>query len=86
MSDIEVLIRSTEAEIAEANRRLTILKEIRDRERANAWVTAKSAAEQMGISVRTVPVWCGDGRLEGKRNGRNWYVSQASIDRFKGGF
>lgn len=86
MSELDELIRSQEAEIEAAKRRLSLLIELRDREKANSWVTAKSAAEQMGISVRTVPVWCNDGRLEGKRNGRNWYVSQASIDRLVGGF
>ena len=81
MSDIDALIISTKAEIAEAEKRLKTLLRMKEKEEANSWVTAKDAADQLGISVRTIPVWCADGKLDGKRPGKKWL-----IDRFVGGF
>lgn len=85
MSNLDELISSTEMEIREATRRLSLLKAMKSEKEMASWVTAKEAAYQLNISVRTIPIWCMDGRLEGKRPGRRWMVSQESIDRYMGG-
>lgn len=81
MPQLDELISSTIAEIESAKRRLKILEEMKKGMTENARVSTEEAARQLGQCVRTIPVWCMNGKLDGVKVGRRWLVSQESINK-----
>lgn len=81
MPQLDELIAQAKADVESAQKRLSILTQMKKDMAAGAHVSTEEAARQLGQKVRTIPVWCTNGKLEGKKVGRRWLVSQASIDK-----
>lgn len=81
MPQLDELIAQAKADVENAQKRLAILTQMKKDMATGAHVSTEEAARQLGQGVRTIPIWCMNGKLEGKKVGRRWLVSQESINR-----
>lgn len=79
MSNIDRLIVSTEKEIEAAKERLALLKSMKAKEDESSYVSTDEAADMLGVTRATVVTWLTEGRLNGRKPGRKWQVSLASV-------
>jgi len=47
------------------------------------YLTAKEAAEKIGVSYEQVTRYLNSGRLKGCRVGREWLVAESAVDKFE---
>lgn len=84
MSIYDELIANAEKDLESAKQRLELLRQLKASYEASEFVSAKEAAERLGISVQSVIIWLENGRLKGRKPGKKWLVSVDSIRRCVG--
>lgn len=56
-----------------------------DQQTGGQWVTAREAADLLGVKPRAVRRACADGRITATRPGHDWIISLAEISRYAAG-